>query len=453
MTRRPETKYAWNGDVALAYQVFGEGPVDIVYLQGMISNLDLNWESAYLSRFLTGLAGLGRLIVTDRRGWGCSDRFSPDAIPPLELLTDDLLAVMDAAETERPVLFATFEHTALALMFAASHPDRLSSLVLCDPQPVWLCTAETPWMPSEQQWDEILADVHEQWGTDRWTEPPSPFARMPVERDWCTRMQRATLTPGSIVAEFYRYMRTDVREVLPSVHVPTLVLSLITAVDDDEFDMLSVENGRLLASRIANARVVEMDVSDRFPWYHWYERAEPILEELGRFIAERREEAASLDRVLATVLFSDIVDSTAVAARLGDAGWRELVERHHATVRSLLARYRGKEADTAGDGFFATFDGPARAVTCAKAIVEAVRPLGIEVRVGVHTGEVETIDGKAGGLAVVIGSRVGALAGASEVLASQTVKDLTVGSGLAFEGSGEHELKGVPGAWRLYAVA
>jgi len=230
--------------------------------------------------------------------------------------------------------------------------------------------------------------------------------------------------------------------------VPTLVLSSTTGEN-----LTSPENGRYLASHIPGAKLVEIErPADEIHWLHWYGRAEPILGEVKRFLAELREEEASFDRVLATVLFTDIVGSTERAAELGDRGWRELVERHHATVRAMLARYRGIEVDTAGDGFFATFDGPARGIRCAQAIVDAVRPLGLEVRAGLHTGEVETIDRKAGGIAVSIGARVGGFAGASEILASSTVRDLVAGSGLAFQDRGEHELKGVPDRWHLYAV-
>ena len=268
------------------------------------------------------------------------------------------------------------------------------------------------------------------------------------ERDWYTRYQRASITPGSGVAEFRRYMRTDVRAILPSIQVPTLVLSSTSGEG-----LNSPENGRYLASRIPGARLVEIErPPDEIHWLHWYGRAEPILGEVGRFLADLREEEDSFDRVLATVLFTDIVGSTERAAELGDRGWREVVERHHATVRAMLARYRGIEVDTAGDGYFATFDGPARGIRCAQAIVGAVRPLGLEIRAGLHTGEVETIDRKAAGIAVMIGARVGGLAGASEILTSSTVKDLVAGSGVAFEDAGEHELKGVPDRWRLYRV-
>jgi class 3 adenylate cyclase len=445
VTQRPETKFAWNGDVALAYQVIGEGPVDLVYLQGYCSNVDMNWESPYLARFLNGLAGLGRLIVMDRRGWGCSDRFSPTGVPPLETLTADLLVVMDAVGSERAAIFGSTETGPLVMMFAASHPERASALLLCDTFPAWMTTVETPWLDDERVWEEVLAQFHDEWGTSRWSEGTMKDG---PERDWYTRYQRSSITPGSGVAEFRRYMTTDVRAILPSIQVPTLVLSSTTGEDSR-----SPENGRYLASRIPGARLVEIErPADEVHWLHWYGRAEPILREIRRFLADLRQEDAMFDRVLATVLFTDIVNSTAVAARLGDGGWRELVERHYAVVRSLLARYRGVEVDTAGDGFFATFDGPARAARCAIAIVGAMGPLGIEVRAGLHTGEVESIGGKAGGMAVVIGARVGALAGPSQVLASGTVKDLTAGSGLTFEDVGERELKGVPGRWRLYRV-
>jgi len=441
----PETKFAWNGDVALAYQVIGDGPVDIVYLQGYCSNVDMNWESPHLARFMNGLAGLGRLIVMDRRGWGCSDRFSPTDVPPLETLTDDLLVVMDAAVSERAAIFGSFETGSLVMMFAATHPERTTALLLCETFPAWMATDETPWMDGEQEWERILVEIRDDWGTPRWSEG---MMKDGPERDWYTRYQRASITPGSGVAEFRRYMRTDVRAILPSIQVPTLVLSSTSGEG-----LNSPENGRYLASRIPGARLVEIErPPDEIHWLHWYGRAEPILGEVGRFLADLREEEDSFDRVLATVLFTDIVGSTERAAELGDRGWREVVERHHATVRAMLARYRGIEVDTAGDGYFATFDGPARGIRCAQAIVGAVRPLGLEIRAGLHTGEVETIDRKAAGIAVMIGARVGGLAGASEILTSSTVKDLVAGSGVAFEDAGEHELKGVPDRWRLYRV-
>jgi class 3 adenylate cyclase len=445
---RPETRYAWNGVVALAYQVVGEGSIDILYLQGFVSNVDLNWESAYDARFLRGLSELGRLILMDRRGWGCSDRFSPDAVPAFEALIDDLVAVTDAARAKRVVLFASFEHTALALLFAASHPQRVSALVLVDPLPVWIRTEETPWITDEEGWEEALKEIHDEWGTLTWTDGSTQWD--PVERDWYARMQRATMTPGSMIAEFRRYMTLDVRDILSAIHVPTLIMS--SSNPDTDAGFTAPENGRYLATLIPGAELVEHERAGRFSWLHWYERAEPILAETKRFLQERREEQASLDRVLSTVLFTDIVDSTSTAAVMGDAKWRELLAEHDRIAKGLISRYRGEYRTSTGDGLMATFDGPARAILCAQAFVEAVKPLGIEVRTGAHTGEITLREDGLTGIGVHVAARVAALAGDSEVWASSTVKDLTAGSGLIFEDAGEHELKGVPDRWRLYRV-
>jgi class 3 adenylate cyclase len=438
---RPETRFAWNGDVSLAYQVCGKGVTDLIYVQGYCSNVDMNWESAHLSRFLRGLAGHARLIVTDRRGWGCSERFTPGYVPDVDVLTDDILAVMEAAGSERASLLATYESTIVASLFAATYPDRTRSLILVDPQVTYLPTEETPWMPSLDRWQEQIRAVHDTWGTlDWWDSPKGP------EREWFARYARASVTPGGLAAELSSYLHTDIRAVLPTIQVPTLVL-----VDTDGFYEVLPETGQFVASKIPGARVVEHS-SQGGSHFHWYARGDEIVAEVGRLLAQIGEEEASFDRLLATVLFTDIVDSTKRAAELGDRRWREVVERHHAMVRTLLARYRGREIDTAGDGFFASFDGPARAVRCAMAISDAVRSLGVEVRAGLHTGEVETIGDKIGGLAVSIGARVGQLAAPSEVLASQTVRDLMIGSELTFDDRGSHALKGVPGEWRVYAA-
>lgn len=437
----PETKYAWNGDVALAYQVVGDGPIDLIFMEGYASHVDINWESPYLARFLRGLAGHARLIVTDRRGYGCSDRFSPSDVPPLEATVDDLIAVMDAAGSERAAIFGTMFAGFVAAIFAATHPDRTIALILAEAFATYSATDETPWMFTEETWEEICERMHDDLGTPRWAASQDV---PPNEQDWNNRWVRASLAPGAAIAETRKHVRTDIRAVLPSIHVPTLVL-----IDADGKGMLTPENGRFLASRIPGARVAAYPGGDIDPWYGG---ADAVLDEVGRFLTGIRDEEAELDRVLATVLFTDIVGSTSRAADLGDRAWGQLVARHHAAVRAMIARYHGVEIDTAGDGFFATFDGPARGVRCAQQIIDAVKALGLEVRAGVHTGEVQTIDGKAGGLGVVIGARVGGLAGASEILASQTVKDLTLGSGLTFEDRGKHELKGVPDRWRLYQV-
>jgi class 3 adenylate cyclase len=441
----PTTRYAWNGDVALAYQILGDGPTDLLHLEGWCSHLDLAWDSPYLSSFLRALSSGTRLIMTDRRGWGCSDRFSPSDVPPFEVMTDDLLAVMDAAGADRPVIFASVECAPLAILFAATYPERTGGLILCDPVATLCATEDTPWMWTRPEWDawarEVRGGVYPlpRW----WSGPPDH-----PEREWFERYVRASIAPGGLIAEFDRFIETDIRAVLPTVSAPTLVLVDPEGAGEDT----DPRSGRLVAERIPGARLEEVPDEEPFHWLHWYGRANGIIRRTQAFLAEIREEEARFDRVLATVLFTDIVASTEKSAALGDRAWRDLLERHHAVVRAMLARYRGVEVDTAGDGFFATFDGPARAVRCAQAIAETVRPLGIEIRAGVHTGEVETIDERAGGLAVTIGARVGATAGPSEVLVSQTVKDLVAGSGLAFEDAGEHDLKGVPDRWRLYRV-
>jgi class 3 adenylate cyclase len=439
----PDTLYAWNDDDALAYQVVGDGSADLVYVQGYVSNVILNWEHPSFTRFARELSRFSRLIVTDRRGLGCSERFTPADLPPIETLVDDLRAVLDAAEAERPVVFATGDCGFIATLFAATYPDRLAGLVLYGVSPTWRLSEETPWGLTDEEAEEALRRIcHSLDGY--WSRRTNPTLVADEKGfQWCVRYERVSNTPGGCYADGRRFGETDVRHVLQSIHLPTLVLH---RQGDPETD---VRASRYLATHIRTATYVEVPGRDHLPWAG---DQEAIVREVERFLAGVRQEEAELDRVLATVLFTDIVGSTKKAAELGDAGWRELVERHHATVRSLLARYRGREIDTAGDGFFASFDGPARAVRCAEAAVEAVRPLGIEIRAGVHTGEVETIAGKVGGIAVAIGARIGAMAMPSQVLVSQTVKDLVAGSGLVFEDLGAHELEGVPGEWRVYAV-
>jgi class 3 adenylate cyclase/pimeloyl-ACP methyl ester carboxylesterase len=438
---RPETRFAWNGDVSLAYQTFGNGPGDLLYLQGYCSNVDMNWESPYLSQFMRGLAVHGRVIVMDRRGWGCSERFTPGYVPDVDALTDDVLAVMDAAGAERASILATYESAIVAVLVGATYPERVRSLILVDPQVTYLATDEMPWMPSLERWQEQIKRVRETWGTLDWWDAPDGS-----EREWFSRYSRASVTPGGLAAELSSYLQTDVGALLPAIQVPTLVL-----VDSNRFYEVLPETGHYIAAKIPGARVVEHP-SDSGSHFHWYARREAIVSEVGGFLARIGDEEASFDRILATVLFTDIVGSTERAAELGDRRWRDVVEQHNATIRPLLARYRRVEMDTAGDGFFAAFDGPARAVRCAIAIIEAVRRLGIEVRIGLHTGEAERIGEKVSGLSVSIGARVAALADRSEVLVSQTVRDLMVGSELIFEDRGSHELKGVPGEWRVYAV-
>jgi class 3 adenylate cyclase len=440
--KRPETRYAWNGEVSLAFQVLGDADMDLLYLQGYCSNVDMNWESRHLSDFLRGLARHARLIITDRRGWGCSERFTPGSVPDVDDLTDDILAVMAAVGSEQVSILATYESAIVASLFAAAYPERVKSLILVDPLVTYLPTDETPWMPSVSRWRKQIDLMRKTWGTLDWWDAPTGN-----EREWFSRYARASVTPGGLAAEIENYLETDVRALLPLIQVPTLVL-----VDNDEFYEVLPETGHFVAGKIPGARVVEQS-SEGGPHFHWYARAEVIVDEVSRFLAEIRDEEASIDRVLATVLFTDIVGSTERAAALGDRRWHELMAQHHSAVRTLLARYRGAELDTAGDGFFASFEGPGRAIRCALSIVDAVRSLGIEVRAGLHTGEMALVDKKVGGIAVNIGARIAAMAAPSEILVSQTVRDLMVGSDLMFEDRGRHELRGVPGSWNVYSVA
>ena len=444
MRAHPETRYAWNGDVALAYQVFGDGPVDLVYCQGYTSHVDLNWESQYLARFLTGLGKLARVIHTDRRGWGCSDRFSPGDVAPLEVQVDDLVTVMDAAGSERAVIFGSWEMGMTATLFGAGLPDRTAGLVLCDPFVAFLPTDETPWMFSAEMWREINEDVRRSWGTPAFIEPGTEWGDEREFFDWFVPWCRASVAPGALVAEFDRFASVDVRHVLPSIQVPALVIG-------NPGDEVADLNARYIAERIVGAKLISPE-NDGIAWFHWYARGPAILEAVGQLIEGIREEQASFDRVLATVLFTDIVDSTATATTMGDAKWRRLIEEHDRIAKGLIGRFRGTYVRGTGDGLLATFDGPARGVRCAQAIVEAMKPLGVEVRAGLHTGEIEYGGHDLAGVGVHIGARVGALAGSNEVWVSSTVKDLVVGSGLTFEDAGEHELKGVPDTWHLYRV-
>jgi class 3 adenylate cyclase/pimeloyl-ACP methyl ester carboxylesterase len=441
---RGKVEYAWNHEIALAYQVVGAGSVDLLYLQSNTSNVEVNWENPDLASFLTELAGLGRLVVVDRRGLGCSERFTPAGAPPIETLIDDVLAVIEAAACERPVLVATGDCGFFSCMLAATHPDRLAALILINAAPTWQRSDETPWARTEAEMEQSFRWCQDTWGSGAWSRRANPSVSSDRDLGWFGRYERLAQAPGALYAEARRFADTDVRAVLPAVQVPTLVLHRRDNPEE------RVEAGRYLGAHIPGASFVELAGADHFPWLG---DAPAVIREIDRFLRTVRAEEADLDRVLATVLFTDIVASTEKAVELGDRHWRELVERHDTAVRAVLARYRGQEVNTTGDGFVATFDGPARAVRCAQVIADAVRQLGIEVRAGVHTGEIEMSGRAISGIAVNIGARIGARAGPSEVLVSQTVKDLVAGSGLAFQDRGLHELKGVPDQWRLFAVA
>ena len=443
----PELRYATTADgTHIAYLVLGDGPVDLVYAFGYMSNIDADGDVPFHAAFRQRLASFSRLILFDRRGTGLSDREGLADANALEAGMDDIRAVMDAVGSERALLFGLRDGAMLTCLFAASHPDRTTGLVLWAPYARGRWAPDYPFGQTDDKWESDIEDMERNWGSIdlarrdiREVAPDATLSPEVLER--AARMFRAAASPRSYIAIQRIRRDSDVRAVLPAVQVPTLAMHSAGADDFGE--------ARFTASLIPGATFVEIPGRDYMPFWG---AADRVADEIRRFVGEVQHEEAELSRALATVLFTDVVGSTTRAAELGDRGWKELLERHHAIVRAMLRRYRGVEVDTAGDGFFATFDGPARGIRCAQAIGEAVRSIGIEIRAGLHTGEVETIAGKIGGMAVHIGARVGALASANEILASSTVKDLVVGSGLAFESIGEHELKGVPDRWRLYRV-
>jgi len=446
---RTDTRYTWSGDFSIAYQVTGAGPTDLIYLPAWFSNVVANRSVPEHGRFLERLESFARLIVMDRRGVGCSDRLPPGHAATLEELVDDVLAVAASAHaTRRTMLFGVEDAGFVSMLAAATHPDRFSGLILFGAAPGYRRTEELPW-----QWDEDLyASTIEQLRSatslaefaDAYVRDALPsLLDRPDSLDAVRSLMALTQGGGAGIAEIRKMSEVDLVDLLPSIRVPTLVLHRT----DDPVE--PIESGRLLAERIPDARLVELPGVDALPWAG---EQDAVLDEIEEFVTGARGVHGS-DRRLATVLFTDIVGSTRLASSLGDAAWHELLGKHHASVRAELERNRGVEVDTAGDGFFATFDGPARAVECARSIGEAVRPLGIEVRAGVHTGEVEVIRDEVRGISLHIGARVMALAEPSEVLVTSTVKDLVAGSGLVFGDAGEHELKGVPDRWRLFRVA
>ncbi len=452
--QRPETRYARSGDYHIAYQVVGDGPVDLVYVPGWVSQLDLYWEEPSIARFFGRLASSCRLIVFDTRGIGLSDPVSPSEMPPLEERVDDVRAVLDAAGSERAAILGQGYGCPMAMFFAASRPERVSHLVLYSPAvKTGLRTDDFPWGPSEEE-RRSWRDATGRWGTDEfsvsWIERLAPSAagdRAFVE--WATRMMRAAASPTTAKAFMRMQSLMDARDVLPLIHVPTLVLGRADAyLPKGPVDVPPLEEARYIADRIPGAELVVVPGRDYLPWVG---DQDSIVSEVARFVAGAVP-VREPDRVLLTVLFTDIVDSTKRAAELGDRRWRELLERHNARVRSHLEEYRGREIDRAGDGFLSTFDGPARAIRCAQAITSSASREGVEVRAGVHSGEVELVEQGIGGIAVHIGARVAAEAAPGEVLVTSTVRDLVSGSGIEFAERGTHELKGVPGAWALLAA-
>jgi len=436
-----DIRFARCDDVHVAYHVVGDGPIDIVYVQGAWSHLEVLWELPAFRRFCERLAEFSRVILFDKRGMGMSDRV-PGATP-LDVRMDDIGAVMEAVGSESAAVLGASEGGPLSMLFAAAHPERTSSLILMGAEVKERKDADWPWGEGVDEFEAGMAALAERWGK------PSGFMEhfAPSQQDtpwleeWAARLQRNANTPGGAEAFFRMAFDLDVRDIVSTIRVPTLILH---SVGDQ---VCHVENARYLAREVPNARYVERPGADHVPWFE----PDDALDEIREFLTGRRVPLVP-DRVLATVLFTDLVGSTERAAQMGDRSWRDLLDAHNTGVRAELARFRGVEVNTAGDGFIATFDGPARAIHCAREIVRYVEQIGLEVRVGIHTGEVERVGDDIAGIGVHIGARIADLAGSGDVFVSGTVHDLVAGSGIDFEDRGTHELRGVPDQWRVFAA-
>jgi class 3 adenylate cyclase/esterase/lipase len=434
---QPETRYAKSGDVSIAYQVFGEGSLNLVLAPFFVSNVEHFWEDPDVSRWLLRLASFARVAMFDKRGTGMSDRVAE--MPGLDLRMDDLRAVMDAAGMEQAALLGLSEGGSLAALFAATFPNRCTALILCG-----AFARFSSWFPTEEAFAQFLGYVDQAWGSGGAVPffVPSRINDAAFQR-WFGRFERLGATPAAVAAYMRMNSQIDISGVLPTIRVPTLVIHRTGDVT------INIEGGRYLAEHIPGARLLEMPGTDHPPMFG--ENANETADAIQEFLTGAKG-PTEVDRVLATVLFTDIVGSTEKAVELGDSRWRNLLDSHHALIKRNLSRFRGHEIKSTGDGILATFDGPARGVRCACAIRDEIRQLGIEVRAGLHTGECEMMGDDVGGIAVHIGARVASLASANEVLVSSTVKDLVAGSGLRFLDHGSRSLKGVPGDWRIYAV-
>jgi class 3 adenylate cyclase len=436
------TRYAKSGDYHLAYSVTGEGPLDVLYVPTWLSQIEHLWESPKVNRFFERSAHLGRLIMFDRRGSGMSDPIV--GAPTLEEQMDDVNAVLDAAGgCEDVVLLAALEGGPMACLYAATHPHRVRALILYSAWARVVQSEDIPWANPPEEREKLMEFLAETWGTGARLDGLAPSeADDPEFRAWYAKLERLAASPNQIRILQKLIGEYDVRSVLPSIRVPTLVMHR----RDDS--LIDPRHSQYIAERIPGAKLVMLEGSDNLMVAG---DSDAIIDEIEEFLTGARQVRAP-DRVLATVMFTDIVDSTRRASELGDRRWRELLERHDELVRRKLEHWSGREIKTTGDGFLATFDGPARAIQCAKAIAYDVNSLGVAIRAGLHTGECEMRGDDVSGMAVHIGARVGSLAGPGEVLVSSTVKDLVVGSGIDFADHGEHELKGVPGGWRVYRV-
>ena len=436
-----EVKYARSGDVHIAYRVFGDGPRDLVLIPGTLSHVELYWELPINQYLLKRLTAFARVIVFDKRGQGLSDRVGEQT---LEERIGDVRAVMDAVSSPRATIFGWSEGGSMSLMFSATYPERTSALVLCGS---FASVASEPWAVTREQWNEFLRHVQERWGQGILVPFNAPSRRGDEAfKEWFGRLERASASPGGILALMRTNFDIDVRHALPAIQAPTLILH---RVGDKT---VPVEAGRYLAQHIPGAKYVELPGDDHLLQAFDQATLDLLIDEIEEFVTGTRS-GAEPDRVLVTVLFTDIVGSTERAAAVGDRRWRELLDGYLGTARGQLERFRGKEVDVAGDGLFAVFDGPARAIRCACAIRDAVQRLGLEIRTGLHTGECQVAGATVSGIAVHTGARIAAAARPQEVLVSGTVRDLVAGSGIRFDDRGRHVLKGVPGDWPLFAVA
>jgi class 3 adenylate cyclase len=439
----PETKYARHGDLHLAYQVLGEGPPDILMLDQWFSHMDAQWDVLPLASFRERLASFGRLIMFDKRGAGLSDPVPTSTLPTLEQWMDDATTVLDAAGSERAVVIANLGGGLIGCTYAAAHPERVASLVLVDCFARFLVADDYPIGEPPEGIDQLIEAIESGAGHGLMIDlfAPSFVHDEPVRRAWA-RYERQAASPGIMKAVVRLMYESDVRSVLPAIRVPTLVIHHAGA------ERFGPGFGGYLAEHIEGAKYVELPGADSLIWAG---DQGALLDEIEDFVTGTRP-APEPKRVLATVLFTDIVGSTRKASDLGDGPWRRLLEQHNLVTRRQLDRFGGREIKTVGDGILATFDGPARAVKCAVAIRDGVAELGLELRAGLHTGEIELEPDDIAGLAVHVGARIAALAGAGEILVSSTVKDLVLGSGLNFDDRGPHELKGVPGEWRIFSL-
>jgi len=435
----PEIHFAENDGVNIAYQVFGSGSRDLIIIPGWLSNLDIFWEEPRAARFFRALAEFSRVILIDKRGTGLSDRVPP---PTLEVQMDDVKAVMEAANSRQASFLGYSEGGMMSMLFAATYPDRTSSLILigCSPK-------ELPDGISYEKFaegDSWLVGIEKEWGGPLAIEETAPsIATDEKYRQWLGKFYRSSASKSDAIKMFEMSLKADVRPVLPSISCPTLILH---ATKDR---VCNIEDGRYLAQNIPDARLIELDTEDHVPYG---DGAETIVREVRKFLGERAKTNFS-DRVLATVLFTDIVDSTKLAAEMGDRDWSDLLEGHHKAVRMELDVFRGHEVKTTGDGFHATFDGPARAVQCANAIRQSTRQLGLSLRIGIHTGECEIRGDSLEGVAIHMAARVSGMAAGGDILVSRTIKDLVAGSGIEFEDFGTHTLKGIPDEHQLFKVA